>query len=114
MAAKKTENVFEIKVYDKENKVVKTCQAIDVNLKFGAIRKIMALLNIDDIDDTTELLKAIYGAWEQLTAILSECFPDMEDDDWDNVYIEELIPVVVGIMKTTFGKILSIPNESKN
>ena len=114
MAANKAENIYEIKVYDKENNVVKTCQAIDANLKFGAVRKIMALLSIDDINDTAELIKTIYGAWEQLTAVLSQFFPDMTDDDWDNVYIEELIPVIVGIMTTTFGKILSIPNESKN
>lgn len=107
-------DVYEIKVYDKENNVIKTCQAIETNLKFGAVRKIMALLSIEDIDNTAELIKAIYGAWEQLTAVLNQFFPDMNDNDWDNVYIEELVPVVMGIMKSTFNKILSIPNESKN
>lgn len=106
--------VFEIKVYDNENNVIKTCKAIDAQLKFGAIRSIMKLLNIDDINDTGELLKTIYNAWEQLTAILSQCFPEMEEDDWDNVKLDELVPVVVGILKASFGKILTIPNDSKN
>ena len=46
MEEKKTE-LFVIKVYGKDNKVVKTCQAVDVSLKFGAVRKVMALLSID-------------------------------------------------------------------
>lgn len=107
-------SVFEIKVYDNANNVVKTSTAIDAELKFGAIRSIMKLLNIDDINDTGELLKTIYSAWEQLTAILTQCFPEMEEDDWDNVKLDELVPVVVGILRASFGKILTIPNDSKN
>lgn len=106
--------IFTLNVYDKDNNIVKTCEAVDADLKFGAIRSIMKLLNIDDIDDTAQLLKTVYSAWEQLTAILSQCFPDMAEEDWDNVKLEELIPVIVGILRTSFGKILTIPSDSKN
>lgn len=111
MANKK---IFTLNVYDKENNIVKTCEAVDAELKFGAIRSIMKLLSIDDINDTAQLLKTVYSAWEQLTAILSQCFPEMKEDDWDNVKLEELIPVIVGILRTSFGKILTIPSDSKN
>lgn len=106
--------IFTLNVYDNENNIVKTCEAVDADLKFGAIRSIMKLLNIDDIDDTAQLLKTVYSAWEQLTAILSQCFPDMKEEDWNNVKLEELIPVIVGILRTSFGKILTIPSDSKN
>lgn len=113
MTATKNE-VFVIKVYDKEGNVIKTCKAKDTKLKFGSVRSIMALLNIEDIEDTPALLKTIYRAWDQVTEVLTECFPEMEESDWDNVLIEELIPVIVGIAKTSLNKILSIPSESKN
>ena len=74
----------------------------------------MALLDLDDINDTTALLRTIYGAWDQTTKILSECFPDMQEEDWDNVYINELVPVVVGIAKTSLVKIFDVPSDSKN
>lgn len=106
--------IFTLNVYDNKNNIVKTSEAVDADLKFGAIRSIMKLLNIDDINDTAQLLKVVYSAWEQLTAILSQCFPDMEENDWDNVKLEELIPVIVGILRTSFGKILTIPSDSKN
>lgn len=107
-------NVFEISVYDKEGNIVKTAKAIDKKIRMGSVRKIMQLLNMDDIDNTTALLKVIYGAWDEVTEILSECFPDITEEDWDNVYIEDVVPVVVGIAKSSLNKIFDIPNDSKN
>lgn len=105
---------IELNVYDDENKIVKTVTAEVMELKFGSIRSLMKLLNVDDIDDTAQLLKTVYGAWEQLTKILNGCFPDMTDEDWDNVKLSELIPVLVTILKTSFAQMLTIPADSKN
>lgn len=111
MAANET---FELNVYDEKGKILKTCKAVDCELKFGAIRKIMALLEIDDIEDTAKLLKTIYRAWDGVTKTLNQCFPDMTEEDWDNVSVNELVPVVIGIVKAMMGKVLTIPSESKN
>lgn len=109
-AAKK--EIYVIKVYGNDNKVVKECKAVDCDLKFGAIRKIMALLKIEDISDSAALFKAICDAWDQLTMVLSECFPDMTEDDWDNVKVNELIPVVIALVKDMFSKMMGMPAES--
>ena len=114
MSTKKANEKFTINVYDKERNIIKTSTAVDCNLRFGSVRKIMALLDMDDINDTTALLKTIYGAWDQTTQVLSECFPDMQDEDWDNVYLADLVPVVVGIAKASIAKILQMPSDSKN
>ena len=103
-----------INVYDDEGNVIKTCEAVSVKLKFGAIRSLMELLNVENIENSTELLKTIYSAWEELITILNKCFPDMEYEDWDNVELNELIPVTVDILKYSFGEILNIPRDSKN
>jgi hypothetical protein len=103
-----------LNVYDNEDNIVKTSTAERIELKFGSIRKLMKLLNIDNIDDTSELLKVLYGAWEQITKVLTGCFPDMTDEDWDNVKVSELIPVLMGILKYSFTQMLTIPTDSKN
>lgn len=103
-----------LNVYDNEDNIVKTSTAELIELKFGSIRKLMKLLNIDNIDDTSELLKVIYGAWEQITKVLTGCFPDMTDEDWDNVKVSELIPVLMGILKYSFSQMLTIPTDPKN
>ena len=103
-----------LNVYDDEDKVVKTSKAEIVDLKFGSIRRLMKLLNIDDMNNTAELFKTVYSAWDQITRVLNSCFPDMTDDDWDNVKVSELMPVLISILKYTFTKILDIPTDSKN
>lgn len=105
-------NELTLNVYDDENKVVKTSKAELVDLKFGAIRRLMKLLNIDDINNTAELLKTVYSAWDQLTKILNGCFPDMTEDDWDNVKVSELLPALMSILKYSFTQILNIPADS--
>lgn len=105
---------LKLNVYDDENNVVKTATAEVMELKFGSIRSLMKLLNIDDINDTAQLLKVVYGAWEQLTKILNSCFPEMTDEDWDNVKVSELVIVLVAILKYSFTQMLSIPADSKN
>lgn len=103
-----------INVYDDENNVIKTSEAQMVRIKFGTIRSLMKLLNIDNVEDTSELLQLIYSAWDELTKILSRIFPDMEEDDWENVELNELVPIVVEVLKFSFTQILTIPNDPKN
>lgn len=106
-------NELKINVYDDEDNIIKTSEAKLVDLKFGVIRKLMKLLNVDNIDNTVELLKTVYGAWEQITNILNNCFPDMTDDDWDNVKVSELLPVFVMILKYSFTQMLTIPTDKE-
>lgn len=105
---------LKLNVYDDENNVVKTATAELIELKFGSIRRLMKLLNVDNINDTSELLKVLYGAWEQITKVLNGCFPDMTEEDWDNVKVSELIPVLMAILKYSFTQMLTIPTDSKN
>ena len=103
-----------LNVYDKDDNVTKTCSAQFVELKYGAIRSFMRLLNVDNIDNNLDLMKAIYDAWEKLTEVLGQCFPDMEEGDWDNIHMSELVPVVVAILKESFGKLMQIPKEKNS
>ncbi|MBO5840609.1 MAG: hypothetical protein J6Q86_04210 [Methanobrevibacter sp.] len=102
---------MKLNVYNKDGEVIKTVEGNNIDIKFGHIRSIMKLLNVDNIDDTYDLLNSVYSAWEKLTEILSECFPEMEEEDWENVRIKELIPELIQIIKDSFAEILTIPKE---
>lgn len=103
-----------VNVYGENGEFVKTSEAKIIDLKFGSIRSLMKLLNVEGIDNTLDLMNTIYEAWEQLTKILSECFPDIEESDWDNVELRELVPAIVAVLKASFSKILEIPKDPKN
>lgn len=102
-----------IKVYDDDDNVVKECKAELVDLRFGQVSALMELLDVENVDDSVTLMRMVNKAWKQLTKILSKVFPDMTEDDWDNVKISELLPVVVLILKSSFAEMMKIP-KSKN
>ena len=100
-----------LNVYDVEGNVIKTVEAENLDIEFGHIRSIMRLLDVDNINDTWALLNTVYSAWDKLTEVLSQVFPDMEDEDWEHVKIKELVPELLQIVRDSFAEILTIPTE---
>lgn len=100
-----------LNVYGDNGEVVKTCESKEVEIKFGTVRALMNLLKIEDDVDGAQLLKTVYDAWDKITKVLSQCFPEMTEDDWDNVSVSEVVPVIIDISKHAFTKMLVIPAE---
>lgn len=105
---------LKLNVYDENDNIIKTSEAKMIDLRFGTIRSLMELLKVDDINDTTQLLRTVYSAWAQVISILSKIFPDMEEEDWENIKLSELLPMLVAILKSSFAQILTIPTDEKN
>ena len=104
---------LKITVYDDNDNVMKECTAQTVDVKFGQVAAIMELLDVESVEDSIQMMRMIKKAWKQLVRILSKIFPDMEEDDWDNVSLKELLPVLVMILKDSFKEMMTIP-KSKN
>lgn len=100
-----------LNVYDENGEIIKTVEGNNIDIEFGHIRSIMQLLDIDNVDDTWGLLQVVYSAWDKLTEILSQCFPEMEDEDWEHVKVKELTPELIQIIRDSFSEILTIPTE---
>ena len=105
---------MKINVYDEDDKVVKTCEAQMVDIKFGTIRSLMELLNIDAVDGDYNILETVYTAWDQIVVLLDKVFPDMEYADWENVKVKELVPVLMELLRYTFKEIMKVPKDEKN
>lgn len=102
-------NLF-LNIYDEAGKnIVKTAKSSTYDLMFGTIQNLMALLKIEDIDNPYELLKTINNAWGEITAVLSEVFPDVTADEWKRVKVKELIPLIVEIAKYSVTEMFNIP-----
>lgn len=106
---------LKLNIYDKTGKeIIKTAEADTFDLMFGTIVKLMDLLKLEDIDNNLEVLKVIYGAWNEITDVLSTVFPNMTDEDWKTVKVKELVPVIIEIGKFAITEALTIPTDSKN
>ena len=100
-----------LNVYDDKNNVVKTVKGELIEVKFGVVRNLMKLVNIDDIEKTDELLATVTKAWNQVIGVLNGCFPDMTEEDWDNVKLSEVMATIMNIMRFSFGMMLTIPKD---
>lgn len=105
---------LKINVYDENDVVTKTVEAKLVDIKFGVIRKLMAILNIDNVDNTFDIVKSVYDAWDEITEILTKVFPDLTVEEMDNVRLNELIPTLLTVIKYSFAQIVNIPSNEKN
>lgn len=104
-----------INIYDEKGKIIKTSEAQLVDIEFGTIRKLMAILDIDNAKNNFDIVKSVYNAWGDIKMILSEIFPDLSDEELDGVKLKELIPCVLQVIKYSFAEIVAIPkNEEKN
>ena len=99
-------------IYDNDGNEVRTEEAQMIDIKFGTIRGLMKLLNIEKVSETPELLSMMIEVWDELIKLLSYIFPNITDEEWDNVSLNELLPLVVDVIKMSFSKMLTIPRES--
>ena len=107
-------NDIKIKVYDENDEIIKEVAATEATIRFGAVRHLMKLLKVDEMENTGDIFGIILDAWDEVTKILTRFFPDMEEDDWDNVNLDELVPAVIELLKGVFSDALKIPKDPKN
>lgn len=103
--------MIELHVYDNDGNITKTVTGEVVDLKFGQIRDFMALLNADQIESTWELVEAIHRAWDKLVLLLSEAFPEVTYEEWDNVPISELIRALWAVIRESFNALTTVPKD---
>ena len=100
-----------INVYGENDEVVKTVEAKLIDIKFGTIRKLMSILDIDNAETSFDILNRVYESWEDICEILTKVFPDLTEEEMDNVNLSELVPTLLKVIKFSFAKITGIPGD---
>lgn len=100
-------------VKNKRGEVVKEVIAYTPQIYLGTIMNLMELLEIGDDISGLELLKKVSNAWKEVKEILSDIFPEMEEEDWEYIRLNDLIPIILQVVRYTFAEIMTIPSDSK-
>lgn len=101
-----------LKIYDKSGKnVVKIYEAEPYDLPFGTVRKLMAIVKIEDMENQAELLKTVAGAWDEILNVLYSVFPECTEEEWDTIKAKEVLSVIIQIAKSAISDIFVIPTE---
>lgn len=103
-----------LNVYENDMKTVKKeCVAVSVKIPFGVVRKLMKLFDENTLEDTSQIFTVVTGSFDDVTQILHNVFPEIEEEEWDNVEVTELVEVIYKIIKHSFLKMLEIPVGKK-
>lgn len=102
---------IKLTVKNKKGETVKEVTAHTFSIYYGTIDKLMSLLDLDDATTSFEILKKVTTVWGEVTEILGEMFPDMEPSDWDYVKINDLVPIVLQVIRYTLTELMEIPSE---
>lgn len=103
-----------LSVYEDDmKKVKKTCLASNTKIPFGVVRKLMKLFSVESLEDSTEIIQVVTNSFDEVINVLHNIFPQIEEDEWDNVDITELVEVIYKIIKHSFLKIMEIPAGKK-
>lgn len=101
-----------LKIYDKSGKtVVKSFEASPYDLMFGTIMRLMEVINIEKMDNQFEMLKTVYNAWDEIKEVLLGVFPEVTEEDWENVKVKELLPLILKIAKISISEMFVIPTD---
>lgn len=82
-----------------ENKIDirKTHVAKSYDLMLGTVEDIMAIIDVDKMDNNVELTKMIIKGYQQLKPFLFDIFAELTEDDLKYVKVKELIPLFMDI-----------------
>ena len=106
---------IKLTIYNEDMETVKKeCTANMVKVPFGLIRKLMNLFNVENLQDTTQILDIIMTSWEDVIKLLGRIFPDVTEEEWDYVDTSELMRVILSLIKYVFAEMVKIPTDPKN
>lgn len=103
---------LKLNIYADDGKTLeKTYTAKDYNVSFGVVRRLMKLLNLEKMSSKADVLKVIVNAWGELEKVLSGYFPDVQDDEWDRVSMNEIVVLIIDIATNIVSKVGSVPTD---
>ena len=97
-----------LNIYEK-NELVKTYKSESYDLMLGTVEDFMQIIDIDKINDNTEVAKMLVKCYGQIKPLLKDIFDGVTDEELNHVKVKELIPVVVEI----FASIMESLNITK-
>lgn len=83
-----------------KNVIEKTYTAESYDLMLGTVEDIMQLIDVDKMNDNTEITKLVIKGYSKLKPFIKDVFAGVTDEELNRVKVKELIPVFVEIFKS--------------
>lgn len=104
-----------LKITSKEDKkkVEKFYTAEGYDLMLGTVEDFMDIIDIDKLGNNIELAKMVLKGYGQLKPLIMDIFPELTDDEYRRIKVNDLIATVSQIGKSVLEN-LDILKSGKN
>lgn len=104
-----------LKITSKEDKkkVDKFYTAEGYDLMLGTVEDFMDIIDIDKLGNNIELAKMVLKGYGQLKPLIMDIFPELTDDEYRRIKVNDLIAIVSQIGKSVLEN-LDILKSGKN
>lgn len=91
-----------LNIYSKDDKSIieKRYTAESYDLMLGTVEDIMQLIDVDKMNDNTEITKLVIKGYSKLKPFIKDVFNGVTDDELNRVKVKELIPTFIEIFKS--------------
>lgn len=99
-----------LNIYEK-GKVVTTHSTDSADIMYGTVEDLLDAINLDNLEDVTEIAKTVRKAMPLIKPLLFDVFPDMTEEELRKTKIKELISCVMQIVKTQIEDLTALLPE---
>lgn len=105
---------LELIIRNEKGKEIKRSEAHLISIKFKTVRLLMDILKIEEMESNTDMFRMLSGAWGEIKKILNQIFPDLTEEELDEVDLSDLLPILKKVIAYSIAKTMSIPHDEKN
>ena len=106
-----TLNIY--KATDK-NEVEKTYKTKGYKLMYGTVKDFMAIIDLDKIDDQTEVAKMILKGYDQIEPLILDIFPDLLEEELRRTGVDDIVAVIIQTGKAIAENLNLLKGKGKN
>lgn len=100
-------------IRNQDGTIKKTFETENVRIKYGTIRDFVKIIDIDKMDDNMAVFGMLTQAFEPFERLLKGIFPDLTDEDLEEVDVVDLVPCFMELFEYIMEKVQGLP-KSKN
>ena len=118
---------LKLNIYNENGEVKKTYTRESYSIRMRQLKNIIETLELDKVgelltaktkEENAELVQVagdfVLNGWETVKELMKDIFPGLTDEEYDDVYLEEVAGVVVALGKFTINAISMAGRGSKN
>lgn len=96
-----------------KNEIEKTYKTKGYKLMYGTVKDFLSIIDLDKIDDQTEIAKMVLKGYDQIEPLILDIFPELLEEELRRTGVDDIVSVIIQTGKAV-GESLGLLKKAKN